>query len=295
MFDFGRTGGIVPLLFFSRRIGLEDGHEVPIVAGGRMTGKVGRYNVGVLNIQADRSASTAPTNFTVFRVQRNIWRRSAIGALYTGRSRSAIGDGANHAFGLDTRLAFRENVNINGYVARTATPGLTNKSSSYQAQFNYPKDLYGAKVEQLVVERHFNPEVGFLRRSNFRRTFAEVHYSLRPKSMPAVRQFTFEGDVDYIRTADTGKLESREQLFSFEAEFRDSSRIECDIVALYERLDDPFEIADGVAIPAGGHHFEHIELAYALGKQRKANGQVLLRKGSFYNGNITVLRTATCA
>ncbi len=292
MFDFGRPaggGGIVPLLFFSRRIGLERDAEVPIVAGGRLTGRVGRYNVGALNIETDDAGLARATNFTVLRVKRNVLRRSSVGVLYTGRSHSATGDGSNHAFGADTKLVFRENVNINGYVAKTSTPGLMRQNTSYQAQFDYPADLLGLKAEQLVVEKHFNPEVGFMRRLNFRRSFAEVHFSPRPRSMRAVRQFTFEGSIDYIRTADTGSLESREQLFSFETEFSDSGRFEADIVALYDRVDEPFEIAKGVTLPPGSYHFRHVELAYTLGRQRQANGQFMVRRGSFYDGTITVV------
>ena len=169
------------------------------------------------------------------------------------------------------------------------TPGLVRQNTSYQAQFDYPADLFGLKLERLVVEKHFNPEVGFMRRSNFRRSFAEVHYSPRPKSMPAVRQFTFEGSIDYIRTADSGSLESREQLVSFETEFADSGRFEADIVALYDRVDEPFEISNGKWMPPGSYHFRHVELAYTLGRQRQANGQILVRRGSFYDGTITVL------
>jgi hypothetical protein len=289
IFDFGRTGGSVPLLFFSRRIGLEDGHEVPIVAGGRMTGRVGRYSVGAINIQTDGVEDVASTNFTVLRVKRNIFRRSAIGALYTGRSVSTLGDGGNHAFGADARLSFRENVNVNLYLARTSDPALHGRDSSYQAQFDYPADVYGLRVEQVVVERNFHPDVGFVSRSNFSRSFGEVRYSPRPKSLPSVRQFTFEASLDYTRTADTGQLETREQLVSFESEFRDSGRFELDVVDVHERLDEAFDIADGISIPPGSYDSRHVEIVYTVARQRPVNGSVLFRGGTFYGGDVRTI------
>ena len=293
IFDFGRTGGTVPLLFFSRRIGLDDGREVPIVGGGRLTGRVGPYSVGALNIQTDSVADVASTNFTVLRLKRNIFRRSSIGALYTGRSVTPEGQGANHAFGGDARLAFQENVNVNLYLAKTSTQGLSDRDTSYQLQFDYPSDVYGLRVEQLVVERNFKPEVGFVSRSNFSRSFAEARYSPRPgPSMPAVRQFTFEASLDYTRTADTGQLETREQLVSFESEFADSGRFEFDVVDVHERLDDQFDISRHVGIPAGSYDSRHIEVAYTVAKQRPVNGSLTFRVGSFYGGDIRTVEVA---
>ena len=81
-------GGTTPVLFYSRRIGLHEGQEVPIHAGGRLTGRIGKFSLGVLNIQtADVPvAGVQATNFFVVRVKRDILRRSSIGAIFAGRS-----------------------------------------------------------------------------------------------------------------------------------------------------------------------------------------------------------------
>ena len=94
-------GGDTPVLFYSRRIGLDGGRAVPIDVGGRLTGRVGAFSVGVLNIQTDDApASGAPaTNFSVVRLKRDLLRRSSIGALFTRRSVSTRGPGSNETFG----------------------------------------------------------------------------------------------------------------------------------------------------------------------------------------------------
>ena len=92
-----RYGSVTPVLFFSRRIGLNEGRPVPITAGGRLTGKTGPYSLGLLNVQtgAEPVSGTNPTNFSVVRIKRDVLRRSSVGALFTGRSISIAEDGAN--------------------------------------------------------------------------------------------------------------------------------------------------------------------------------------------------------
>src|SRR5499426_524750 len=119
IFNFGGTrgnGNDVPFLFFSRRIGLSQGQSVPVVAGGRLTGTVGKFGVGALNIQTDDkpSAGAVSTNFSVVRVKRDILRRSNIGLLATHRTPAANQQGANDAFGADANLAFFKSLSING-------------------------------------------------------------------------------------------------------------------------------------------------------------------------------------
>ena len=168
---------------------------MPIVGGGRVTGKMGAFDVGVLNIQTDDEVVSAaePTNFTVVRVKRDILRRSSVGAIFTNRSVSLVGDGANQTYGVDGTFSFYDNVSLLAYVARTQTPGLEAQDTSYQGQFTYAGDLYGFQAEHLVVEDNFVPEVGFLRRDNFRRSYGTGRFSPRPRSIDAIRQFRLEG------------------------------------------------------------------------------------------------------
>ncbi|MEE2638576.1 MAG: hypothetical protein VYE68_15245, partial [Acidobacteriota bacterium] len=123
-------------------------------------------------------------------------RRSRVGPIFTGRSVSLAGPGENYAYGLDGAFFFYDNINLHGYYARTETPGLTGDNDSYQGAFSYEGNLYAFQVDHLLVGDNFNPEVGFLRRDDFRRTFTLAQYSPRPKSIAAVRQFTFGASLD---------------------------------------------------------------------------------------------------
>ncbi|HIE91828.1 MAG TPA: hypothetical protein EYQ83_02750 [Acidobacteria bacterium] len=295
----GFGGGSAPTIFFSRRIGLESGNTVPILGGGRLTGKVGDFSVGALNIQTDdvlgdaiSDSGVRGTNFTVLRVKRDILRRSSIGGIFTNRSVSVEGDESNQAFGVDGTFAFYDNVNFNGYYARTETSSqdgaFDRNNDSYQTAFTYNGDLYALGVDHLLVGENFNPEVGFLRRTDFRRTFIQSQYSPRPASLDLVRQFKFGGSVDYIETV-SGQVESRIARGSFETEFENSDRFVADVQKSYEFLFDEFNIAPDVTIPVGGYEFQDYFVSYAMGAQRRIAGTLSLQRGEFFGGNITTV------
>ena len=278
-----------PVLFYSRRIGLQDGQEVPITAGGRLTGRVGRFSVGVLNVQTgERVSGAQATNFSVVRVKRDILRRSTIGAIFTGRSVSTLGPGSNHAYGLDGTFAFYDNLNINTYWAQTQTSERGGDDNSYRAQLDYNGDRYGVQAERLVVGHDFNPEVGFLRRDDFERSLGALRFSPRLPSVASVRQLFWEGRFDYI-TSRADVLETREAQGRFAIRFENSDEFDVTYTRTYEFLEEPFPIAPAVTIPVGGYRFEDVRTSFTLGTQRKLAGTVSAQHGSFFGGNKTSL------
>ena len=283
-------GGDAPTMFYSRRIGLQGGQAVPILGGGRLTGKVGAFDVGALNIQTGNEAVSGAldTNFTVLRVKRDMLRRSSIGGIVTNRSLSLSGDGSNQAYGADAVFSFFDSVNLLGYYAKTRTTGVSGRDSSYQARFDYGADRYGLEADHLLVEGNFRPEVGFLRRRNFRRTSLSGRFSPRPRSIESVRQFVLEASHDYFLTADTGFLETRQNQVAFQTELENSDQFGVRASESYELLQRPFFPSGGdVAIPAGGYGFRDVRLTYALGPQRLLNGRVEVATGGYFDGEIT--------
>ena len=300
----GPVGGIfgdvnVPQLFYSRKIGLErapDGTSrvVPIVGGARVTGKLGQFDVGALNIQAgDETISRSdPTNFTVVRLRRDVLRRSSVGAMFTNRSVSRVAPGSSQAYGVDGTFAFFENLSLITYLARTRVPGPDHRGrdTSYQGTFEYAADRYGLKVDHLLVEDNFLPEVGFLRRDNFRRSYLSGRFSPRPQSIASVRQFSLEASVDYILTADENHLETRQNVVAFQTEFESSDRLTFTAADNYELLVRPFTPPGaGFSIPAGGYGFADAQISYSIGQQRRVNGQVALRRGAYFDGDLTTV------
>ena len=311
VFDFARGGSSgggggnpgggtsitdTPYLFYSRRIGLNANREIPILAGGRLTGKVGNFAVGVVNIQAgDESVSQTPdTNFTVVRIKRDILRRSAIGAMLTSRSASVAAPdrGSNQAYGVDGLFSFYQNLTLGAYYARTSTPGLAADDDSYQARFDYGGDRYGARAEYLKVGDNFNPEIGFLRRDNFKRSFASLRFSPRPASSAVVRKYTTEANIEYVLNG-AGFLESRQQNAKFNIEFNNSDRFAAEAGRNFDVLVLPFQVVRDVAIPVGRYSYDDASVSYTFGAQRRVSGTLSLNAGEYYDGDITTLGYST--
>jgi Domain of unknown function (DUF5916)/Carbohydrate family 9 binding domain-like len=282
--SFGGASSLMPIMFFSRQIGLSASQEVPILAGGRVTGRAGRNTVGLLNIEtkASEQAGAAATNFSVVRVRRDILRRSAIGLIGTHRTPRLTGNDSNQVVGVDAALAFYQNVTFNSYYARSRTPGRHGDESSYMAQFAYAADRYGMNVEHLTVGDAFNPEIGFLRRESFRRNYAQGRFSPRPRSSRRVRKVSVESSLDYITDLD-GRLESRAAQASTRVEFSGGGFWSNDYTRNYELLKAPFEIAKGIVILPGGYSFQDLRSEYYLGPER-VSGRVSGSRGSFYGG-----------
>ena len=287
----GGGGGGAPTLFFSRRIGLEGGQPVPIQGGLRVTGKIGRFSVGGLNVQTDDlgSLGVEATNFTVVRVKRDVLRRSRVGAIFARRSVSTVGEGSNETYGVDAAFSLYDNVDFGAYWSRTHTPGLEGEDVSYQAQFSYNPDRYGFQVSHLLVGENFNPEVGFLRRDDFRRTFASAYFSPRPASIQAIRQFTWQANFNYIENGAGISRDSRSLERSFSTEFSNSDVFSVDVASTYELLELPFEIDTDVTIPPGRYEFADVTLGYLLGGQRRANGRLFVQFGQFFDGDVRSL------
>jgi hypothetical protein len=298
IFDFGRGGGgggfgggRAPTLFYTRRIGLQGGEAIPILAGGRVTGKIGAVNVGVLSIQTDDvpNVGAASTNFSVVRIRRDIFARSGIGVLFANRSEAVLSGGSNQTYGADAAFSFLQDASLVGYYARTQTEGLTGNDQSYQARLGYNGDKWGTQLDHLLVGDDFNPEIGFLRRRGFRQSSASARWSPRPESIGWIRQLTFQGNFNYFENEQAGFVESRDAGGRFQIELENSDRFSINFTDNYENLVQDTRIS-GATIPAGRYRFRDVQVGYNFGPQRRISGNLSVLRGTFYTGEITSVR-----
>ena len=286
----GGGGRGVPTMFYSRRIGLQDGQQIPIVGGGRLTGKVGSFDVGMVNIQTDDAPSidAESTNFTVLRLARDVFSRSSVGVIYQNRSESVVADGSNQAWGVDGVFAFNDETTFQTYYAKTRTSGFDGLDASYQGAFGYNADEWGMQVEHLVIGDDFNPEIGFLRRKGFRQSSVNARFSPRTESISWIRQFTFQPNLQYFEDEEAGFLESRQRGGDFRIEFENSDQFGLTFTDSYENLVEDEQIS-GAIIGAGRYSFRDVQASYFMGPNRPVLGRVSARRGSYYDGNITSL------
>ena len=277
----------VPVLFFSRRIGLQESAGVPMDVGARLTGRAGPYTIGVLDVKTDDSprARALATNFAVVRLKRDIFRRGYVGVLGTHRSPRVVGTGENAAYGVDTNLWFFQNLNIVGYYAETREGAESVTGRSYLGRLDYNADLLGLQLERLGVGENFDPEMGFLRRSDFIQNHALVRVSRRPRTSSAIRRISVESVLDYITDSDH-RLENRTASVALRTDMQSGDSWNVQLARDFEWVDEPFEIV-GTSVPGGAYHSSTFRGAYTLGTQRRISGEVSAGHGSFYDGQRT--------
>jgi hypothetical protein len=294
LFGFGGvdtgSGGDTPILFYSRRIGFDQGRQTPIRAGGRVTGRVGRYSLGMLNIgssEQDVPSGSPHTNFSVMRVKRDVFRRSSVGVIYTGRSNVEGGTANNQALGIDGTFAFFANLAVNTYWARTQTDGLAGDDTSYRAQVDYAGDRYGVLLERLVIGDTFLPDIGYVRRGDIRLSQAQFRFSPRPRSSRVVRKLSWSGHLAYTENG-AGRVETRDLRGEFGVEFQNSDTFNAGYGDAYEFVPMDARIV-GITIPIGGYNYGTTRVGYNFGRQRRISGNVSVEHGQFYSGRKTTL------
>jgi hypothetical protein len=292
IFDFANTGGggfrtpDAPIMFFSRRIGLDGGQPVPIKGGARLTGRLGKTSLGVLEIQTDEGPQglTPATNFLVARVKRDVLRRSNIGFIATRRAPRSGAPGSNALLGVDTSFNLFENVQAGSYYARTNTPGLEVNDSSYRGYFRYVHDRYGLEAERMKVGEAFNPEVGYVPRPDITRTDLVARFSPRIRSVRSLRKLEWNSELERFVNG-RRELETRVASGTFRIEFNSSDMLTATYRNDYEFVTAPFRISGGPLLPIGVYEFNEGVVQFNAGAQRPVSGRLTLTAGEFYSGH----------
>ena len=294
VFDFGGRetrffGGPtdVPIPFFSRSIGISGGSAVPIVGGARMHGRAGAYQMGLMNIQtgAVGALDYEGTNFSTFRVKRDLFSRSNIGVIATHRNHAADHSGSNSLYGVDGNFAPTQNIRLNTFYMATSEPGVEtgHQAASYMGQFRYDSDLIDVELQRLYLGEDFNPGMGFVRRRDFTKNGGSFLFGPRPRSIEAVRQFEFEVEANRYDRPD-GEMETQEYTLNARAIFESSDRLMFDHTVTEERLLEGFDLSDEVAVPAGNYKFSRTGVRIRMGSHRKFSGMFRYEFGDFFGG-----------
>src|SRR5882724_5050842 len=292
IFLFGRQGE--NQAFFTRRIGLTDrGQPVPIDYGVKVTGKVGPYNIGFLQVQTRKlgEASTGlgipRQQFTTLRVKRDILKRSYIGAILVNRQgATAVGDSKyNRVGGADAEFNLTDHYKVKAFLMGSATPGVRSSAGSSRIESIFENDLYRFITVYEDVGAKFNPEVGFIERNAIHQYFGQLAYKPRPKFIPHVQQMEFETQIEYY-TDRGGKLATRQTELSWDTVFKNSSEFFFrPIEDVNDFLTEPFQIRRGIVIPAGTYHFNRPQVSFTSDVSKRIVFNAREKWGEFYSGN----------
>ena len=295
-FNFGFNGddenrnGRNMIPYFSRRIGLDgDGNPIPIIAGLKIAGQAGDWNVGALNI-TDKTDSTY-RNFSVARVTRNVGKQSYIGFL--GTIGDAVGAEGNWLTGLDVKLAsskFRGNKNLvfTGFGLKSNTEGLSGKDYSFGADVSYPNDFLQVRLGHQQIGENYRAGLGFVPRLGIRDTYGELFFGPRPNKY-GIMQINTGGMINFI-TDMKNNLLTRDAFMKFaEFEFLSGEKAEYAIRNTYEYLDEDFEIfpKDSITIPGGTYDFWQQGIELSTAPRRNVWVGFEINWGGFFNGTTT--------
>ena len=281
-------------VFFSRRIGLDENREqVPIDAGVRLSGKVGPYQIGLLNMQTRGVDGAAPANnYSVARFSRELPNRSSIGVIGVNRqSTSTFGDAApyNRTFGADANFGIGQFGNWSNFVAKSYSPHLEGSDHSYSSRFEYDDSKHQFNLGYLEVGRNFNPEVGFVRRVAFRNPSYFYRYTHYPKSGP-IRSIEPHHFGQQWFTLGTNEWESGFEHNHVDTRWHNGGRLGVAVNRSFERLDEPFEIFPGVFVPIGRYRFSEVIGNFGTDPSARFFVSGNAATGNFYDGTIRSLR-----
>ena len=263
LFSVGQPGAVD--VFFSRRIGLDaSGQQVPIMAGGRLSGRVGNNtNLGFLNMQTESVGSIGlpGQNFTVARVRQDLPNRSNLGAMVVNRGASEGVEG-NRAYAFDGRWGIGEGGTISGYASLTQTPGRSvSEAHAYSLRAQHQSEWARLALGFTEVAPNFNPEVGFLARESYRRVDGQVFTTFRPADFMGVHEFRPHVSHNTVFDYRTGRHETQFTHIDNHTEWRNGYQINTGMNITREGVFHPFEIFPGVTVPVGTYDHEEVQIA----------------------------------
>jgi hypothetical protein len=286
IFQFADLGSdLIP--FFSRRIGLDDqGKEVPILVGGKVTGRAGDYNLGVLDVRTEAEGTFDSADLFAARISRNLGEQSTIGAIVTngdpnGRdSNTVVGVDAN--FGTSRFLGDR---NLRASLWALESFDDAADDAAFGASLSYPNDIWFWRLRWKEIQEDFAPELGFVPRTGVRTYSGDLGFE--PILNQEVRRLEF-GVEPTVVTDLANDVESAEVPLQYLGVVWDSGdEIKLQTIWSYERLDAPFDIQDDVIIPTGEYDWLRWRVEAESALKRRVSGDMAVEFGPFFDGTRT--------
>jgi len=277
-------------LFFSRRIGIgPEGEIIPINYGARLSGKMAKhYNVGALAMRTDGIEGVNTGNdFGVVRISRDLPNRSYIGGIITTRQGTGSVDSqgdSNSTYGIDGRWGIGEYGLVQGFVAKTDTPGEEEDEHAFRLGGTYDTEKWSFSANYTEVADGFNPEVGFLTRRGYRKPDAFVLRRIRPKNMGGLLEIrphaSYRGYWNFDGFQETGFLH-----LDAHWEWRNAYQLHTGVNFTREGVIEPFEIYPGVIVPPGTYDNSEAQLVFFTDQGAPVSFEIRSHIGGFFGGD----------
>ena len=276
-------------LFNSRQIGLTpDGLPLPIAGGGRLTGRVGQWEVGMLNMQTQQGAGSAPgENFGVARVRRNVFGNSDIGILAANRQ-ATDGSGAfNRSYGVDANIRLLGNLIVNTYLAGSRADTGVADGTAGRLSVAYRGRLWNTSAMVKRVSDDFNPGIGFVNRRGFQQAYGTAGIHARPK-LRGIQELNPYVEADVYHDLD-GTPQSHQVRGGFDIAFQPDGELKLEVNDWADRLDRAFSPFPGRTIPVGSYRWRNARASYTSTQRFPVYGTLTAETGEFYNGTNNVV------
>lgn len=280
------SGPLVIIPFFSRRIGIaHDGKTVDLIGGGKLSGRVGKYRLGLLSVQTQARDPVPGENFSVIRVKRALGTQSSLGLIATRRT-PENGD-ATGLYGHDflyktTRLPGDRNLTLSSFVLKSFDP-TSRKNWAWGGQIDLPNDTWRIFGTYREVQRDFDASLGFVPRKGIRRFGWFVEAAPRPGRW-STRQISCAFDGNYITDQDTDRLLTRNIVFPCEWRFESGDTLAFRTWQQFERLTEDFRISRGVSLPPDRYTFRRHMVKAETADKRTLSASLTYYWGDYYSG-----------
>ena len=291
IFDFapGSDQDVIP--FFSRRVGLIKGLQVPITVGGKVNGRLNGTNFGALivntrGVDTLRSAGTVG----VVRLKQNVLGESSIGMIATAGD--PLGRPGSWLAGPDvtystSRFRGDKNLLVGLWGLGVGRADLRGDRSAAGFTLAFPNDLWNVSAKYKRIGEAFDPSLGFVPRAGVHIANLQLNWQPRPAQPIGplhIRQCFWENEFSFVAGVTGGWQSYRYFMAPVNCRLESGDRFEFNIVPTGERFSQPFDIADGVTIRGGSYHFQRFRLEAGLAPKRRFSGQATWWFGSFYDG-----------
>ena len=275
--DFGPP----PLsVFYSRRIGIEDDKQVRLLGGGKLTGKVGPYSVGALNMTSAASQVSPLTNFSVLRMQRDILSDSTLGFIFTNRQ-SDISDYHRNG-GIDLFFRPHDQWRMRAMTVGSWSPDPDERDLAWYLSNDWRNDHFRVNASYLDIGPEFTSKMGFMQRRDIRSLMLDADYEVQVRRY-GVRDVGAMFTGNYLLDHDNRRI-GWDFGFGGSALWDSDDGLNLDFRRFFDRVDESFSISD-VEIPAGDYEMNQVSLTAFTETSRPFSLFSQVDYGDYFHGD----------
>lgn len=294
-FNFGvqrRGFGDAPpvILFYSRNIGFAEGNSIPILFGGKVSGKVGSYGIGFLNVLTDEFSGFTDddkpidvpiSNYSVMRLTKDVIAGSRIGMILVNKDQRSD---YNRAGGFDFQYRPNDFLDIRGMWSRTFSPDMSGRNNAWHLSSRFRTDNFRINGSYTDIDEDFDPAVGYVQQSDIRHFSGEIRWVPRPQKY-GIREIWSGPSGEFLLNTNN-ELEKWSISYRHWTSFTSADNISFFGSRTYERLFEEYEIRDDVFIPVGEYYTNLFGANLSLNESRMLHGWTGVEFGEFYSGHI---------